>query len=154
MTKDFLSEIERSVRMSSIRSKNTTPEIRFRRQLFRVGLRYGLHSINLPGHPDIVLRSKRIVIQIRGCFWHQHLCRDGHIPKTKRDYWAPKLARNVARDLANDAALRALGWHVIIVWECEIRSKIKLIGKSSEVIDEIQQIAASLSRLSQQKFHS
>lgn len=112
--------------MSAIRSKNTKPELRLRKALFSYGLRYRLHVRELSGIPDIVFHKYRVAIQVRGCFWHQHSCRDGHIPQSRRSYWGPKLRGNILRDKKNDAALKAKGWKLIIVWECQIRSHQKL----------------------------
>ena len=104
--------------MAKIRSKDTGPEMRIRRGLHRIGYRYKLHDKKLPGKPDIVLPRYRTVIQVRGCFWHGHDCINGHIPKTRKIYWEPKLKRNIERDIENDRKLEALGWKVIVVWEC------------------------------------
>jgi DNA mismatch endonuclease Vsr len=108
--------------MSAIRGRDTAPEMVVRRLLHRLGYRYRLHRHDLPGRPDIVLVSRRIVVDVRGCFWHRHAdpcCRNATLPKTRREWWEAKLNRNVERDLANEAALRALGWNVLVVWECE-----------------------------------
>jgi DNA mismatch endonuclease, patch repair protein len=113
----------RSKNMRAIRSKNTLPEIKVRRALFAAGLRFRLHERSLPGTPDIVLSSRRTLVDVRGCFWHQHSCRDGHVPKTGKHYWRPKLKRNVARDIENDKCLRELGWKVEVIWACEVDSQ-------------------------------
>jgi DNA mismatch endonuclease, patch repair protein len=87
-----------------------------------MGHRFRLHRRDLPGRPDIVLPRHRLVIQVHGCFWHQHGdCKLANVPRTRPDYWLPKLARNVERDAASAAALLALGWHVATIWECEVR---------------------------------
>lgn len=106
--------------MSRIPSRDTRPEIAVRSLLHRLGFCFRLHVATLPGRPDIVLPRLRTVVFVHGCFWHQHEgCIDCSKPATRTAYWAPKLARNVARDAAHRAALHALGWKVIIVWECE-----------------------------------
>lgn len=111
----------RSALMARIRHKDTGPELIVRSRLHRLGYRYRLHRKDLPGKPDIVLASRRVVIFVHGCFWHQHEgCRVSHIPKTRVDYWLPKLRKNVERDQAHRARLEALGWAVHVIWECEI----------------------------------
>jgi len=113
---------ERSANMSRIRSKDTKPEMLVRKALHRLGFRFRLHVRELPGHPDIVLPKYRMVIQVKGCFWHGHTCPDGRLPKSNRDYWVPKLHANQRRDVANDRKLRRLGWSVRNLWECRVCS--------------------------------
>lgn len=89
-----------------------------------MGYRFRLHVASLPGKPDLVFRRLMKIIEVRGCFWHQHPgCIDSHTPKTRRAYWGPKLERNRARDTANMRALRKLGWRVLIVWECQVETE-------------------------------
>jgi len=123
---DILSKRARSRRMAAIRSKNTTPEVRLRHALFANGFRYRLHSRSLPGAPDLVFAKHCAVVNVRGCFWHQHTCRDGHIPRSRKTYWEPKLLGNTKRDLQNSRNLRRLGWRELVVWECQVRSNRKL----------------------------
>jgi DNA mismatch endonuclease, patch repair protein len=86
-----------------------------------MGYRFRLHCQNLPGKPDLVLSKLKKIIEVRGCFWHQHRgCIDSHIPKSRKDYWAPKLTKNKQRDSTNLRKLRNLGWRVLVVWECEV----------------------------------
>jgi DNA mismatch endonuclease (patch repair protein) len=107
--------------MRAVKSKNTKPEITLRRLVHRLGYRYRLHGRHLPGTPDLVFTNRRKVICVHGCFWHGHSCARGRRqPKANGDYWRAKIARNVARDAANRAALDALGWSVLEVWECEL----------------------------------
>lgn len=107
--------------MSRIRSQDTRPELLLRSALFRRGLRFRLHRRRLPGTPDIVFVSKKLAIQVRGCFWHQHPgCPHCRIPDSNRDYWEPKLLRTVERDRKNDRKLIELGWDLVVVWECEL----------------------------------
>jgi DNA mismatch endonuclease (patch repair protein) len=113
---------ERSANMARIRSKDTKPEMLVRRALHGLGFRFRLHVRGLPGHPDIVLPKFKTVIQVKGCFWHGHTCRDGRLPKSNRDYWVPKLTQNRKRDCSNDRKLRDLGWSVRNLWECRICS--------------------------------
>lgn len=110
--------------MRRIRSTDMKPELVVRSLLHRLGYRYRLHCKELPGKPDIVFRSRQAVIFVHGCFWHQHSdpnCSYAHVPKSNTSYWKPKLERNQARDLENEAALIALGWRVLVIWECQIK---------------------------------
>ena len=110
--------------MSRIRSKNTKPEQITRKILTAMGYRYRLHVKTLPGKPDIVIRKYDAVIFIHGCFWHLHNdCRDGTIPKTRKEYWQTKLLRNKERDVQHIRELKKKGWKVLRLWECEIEKK-------------------------------
>jgi DNA mismatch endonuclease (patch repair protein) len=112
----------RSYTMSRIRSKNTKPELILRSELFKRNLRYRIHRKNLPGNPDIVFSKCKLVIFVNGCFWHMHSqCKDGKIPKSRIEYWKPKLMGNVSRNRVNYEKLVKLGWEVIVIWECEIK---------------------------------
>lgn len=113
--------ISRSENMRRIRSFDTKPELLVRRMLWTMGYRYRLHRVDLPGKPDIVFPSKKKIIFIHGCFWHQHgdTCPDSHLPKSNQNYWLQKLRRNQTRDQDVLRALSAAGWNVLVVWECE-----------------------------------
>jgi DNA mismatch endonuclease (patch repair protein) len=107
--------------MSRIRSSDTRPEMQVRRLLHGLGYRYVLHRRDLPGVPDLVFPSRRKIVFVQGCFWHQHKgCADGRIPKSRVRYWKPKLQRNVERDRRNISKLRRDRWSVMLVWECDI----------------------------------
>ena len=109
-------------RMRRIRKIDTKPEMIVRRLLHAMGYRYRLHQSDLPGSPDIVLARHRKVIFVHGCFWHRHDCADGRkLPRSKPEYWAPKLERNRRRDEASSVLLHELGWRVLVLWECEIK---------------------------------
>jgi DNA mismatch endonuclease (patch repair protein) len=101
-----------------------------RRLVHARGYRFRLHSPKLPGKPDLAFPSLRKIIEVRGCFWHRHEgCVDSHIPKSRRGYWLPKLRRNQQRDKENLARLRALGWRVLVVWECEVANLQRLSAR-------------------------
>lgn len=117
---DHLSKEERRAHMRRIRKVDTKPELRVRRAAHAAGLRFRLHRSELPGSPDLVFPSRRIALFVHGCFWHQHDgCRLSRQPKSRLEYWLPKLRRNRERDREAATALTALGWRVMIVWECE-----------------------------------
>ena len=121
---DVLTPEQRHKNMSRIRGQDTKPEEIVRKYLFSKGFRYRKNDRRYPGKPDIVLPKYRVVIFINGCFWHQHAgCRYASIPKSRQDFWLPKLRGNVERDQQNIDALTKSGWRVIVVWECEIRLK-------------------------------
>lgn len=126
---DPLSVEERSLRMSKIRGKNTGPELQVRKALFKLGYRYKLHDSRLPGRPDLVFPKRHKVIFVHGCFWHLHSCGNYSIPKTRQSFWLPKLRANVTRDRRNQRALRAMGWGVATVWECQLRDVPRLIRR-------------------------
>lgn len=107
--------------MSRIRGKDTAPELIVRRLLHRLGYRFRLHRKDLPGTPDIVLPGRRIAIFVHGCFWHAHGCKIGRPPKSRPEFWEPKLRRNRERDAENTDALARRGWTVLTVWQCETR---------------------------------
>lgn len=109
--------------MSGIRGKDTRPEIIVRQALHRAGFRFRLHRKDLPGKPDIVLPKYHTVIFVHGCFWHGHGCRYFKVPKTRTDFWLDKIMANAKRDRLQEDALRAAGWTVFTVWECDIRDK-------------------------------
>lgn len=121
---DNLTHDQRSKNMSHIKSKNTSLEILVRKRLFSDGFRYRINVSKLPGKPDIVLPKYHTVIFVNGCFWHRHNCKKATIPKTNTDFWTTKFERNVKNDELNYSLLRNLGWHVIVVWECEIESDL------------------------------
>ena len=119
---DRLSTAERSALMARIRGTNTKPEVLVRSALHRAGFRFRLHGAALPGRPDIVLPRHRTVVFVHGCFWHRHGCRLSSEPATRRAFWREKFARNRARDQRTARALRNLGWRVVTVWECSLRT--------------------------------
>ena len=133
---DKISKAQRSANMCAVRCRNTRPEIRVRQVVHRLGYRFRLHRADLPGKPDIVFPSRQMAIFVHGCFWHQHKrCRRATVPKSNHDFWNPKLARNVARDAEQCAAIRKRGWRVLIVWECEIENKRQLVTKLGRFLE-------------------
>ena len=135
---DVLTPEQRRLNMSRNRGSNTAPELAVRKLLRELGCTgYRLHLTDLPGRPDIVFRRCRRVIFVHGCFWHLHSsCREGRIPFTRSEYWAPKLNRNQSRDANHLNALRAAGWQVLIVWECEIRDLDPLKDRIRRFLEE------------------
>jgi DNA mismatch endonuclease (patch repair protein) len=132
---DHLTKKERSWNMSRIRSRDTAPEKIVRKILTELGLRYRLHVKQLPGNPDIIIKKNKTAIFINGCFWHQHKgCKRKTMPKGNRNYWKPKLKRNVAKQEADIKELRKDDWKVGIVWECEARSEAKLKKKLQKIL--------------------
>jgi DNA mismatch endonuclease, patch repair protein len=126
---DTISADRRSENMRRIRSKGMKPEMVVRQLAYGMGYRYRLHSPKLPGKPDLVFPRLKKIIEVRGCFWHQHGgCIDSHVPKSRTEYWRPKLQRNQRRDIENTQMLRDLGFRVLVLWECEI-TKDKGIAK-------------------------
>lgn len=135
---DIVSEKRRSEIMGRIRSKGTKPEMTVRRLLHAMRYRYRVHTPGLPGKPDLVFQRRRKVIEVRGCFWHQHEdagCGIARRPKSNRDYWLPKLERNVERDAEHEEELRALGWDVLVVWECEVLAGSEFLARVVEFLE-------------------
>ncbi len=115
-----ISKDKRSKMMAAIHSRDTKPELMVRKYLWRLGFRYRLNQNRLPGHPDIVLRKYHTCIFVNGCFWHGHDCEDFRMPKTNVEFWEKKIRRNQERDKEEQRKLAKMGWHVIVVWECEL----------------------------------
>lgn len=124
--------------MSRIRSTNTSPEVALRRELHAMGFRFRLHRKDLPGKPDIVLPRYRTAIFVHGCFWHRHDgCKVATTPKSNTGFWQEKFDRNVARDARSEELLKAQGWAVIVVWECELGSRRKAVEAALKVANEV-----------------
>lgn len=137
---DNRSSESRSALMSSIGGKNTKPELVIRKYLHSKGYRYRLHQTNLPGSPDLVLKKYKTVIFINGCFWHGHNCSQGKIPKTKVEYWENKIAHNKKRDNKNYEKLLELGWNILVIWGCRLRSYKRQTIVLSEILKTLDQI--------------
>lgn len=136
---DSLSPAERSERMSRIKGKNTKPELVVRSLIHRMGYRYRLHGKGLPGRPDLVFASKRKVIFVHGCFWHRHEgCHLARLPKSRLDFWQPKLEANAERDKEVERRLAELGWKVLIIWECEVKEEAVLVSRVRAFLDDTE----------------
>ena len=145
---DRLSTQQRHHCMSRIRGKNTKPEILVRKGLHARGFRFRLHNNKLPGSPDIVLPKYGVAIMVNGCFWHGHKgCRYATKPESNVEFWETKIARNRHRDEVTNAHLEALGWHVITVWECELRGESILASRLDELAEEIREAGVAKSKL-------
>jgi DNA mismatch endonuclease (patch repair protein) len=122
--------------MARVRSKNSRPEMLVRKLVFALGYRYRLHAKDLPGHPDLVFRTRRKVIFVHGCFWHRHgNCALARMPKSRRDFWQPKLEGNKQRDKRTRKALNKDGWKVLTIWECQIKKIERLESTLRRFLD-------------------
>lgn len=118
--------------MARIRGRDSKPEMVVRRLVHSMGFRYRLHDRGLPGTPDLTFPSRRKAIFVHGCFWHRHSepdCKLARLPKSRLDFWQPKLQGNRERDLRHQSELEALGWRILIVWECQMRDREQLKNK-------------------------
>ena len=123
---DILSKTQRSKNMSAIHSKNTKPEVYFRKQLFARGYRYRIADNKVFGHPDIFCRKYNTAIFIHGCFWHRHKgCKYAYTPKSHVEFWQKKFNNNVRRDAVVKEELQKCGVKCVIVWECTIKQMLK-----------------------------
>lgn len=134
---DILTPEQRSERMSRVRGRDTKPEMLVRCLTHGKGYRYRLHRRGLPGSPDLVFPSRMKVIFVHGCFWHQHLdsgCKLARRPKSKLDFWGPKLETNRERDERNLDLLAELGWGVLVIWECQTKNRAELQARIEEFL--------------------
>ncbi len=120
---DRLTIEQRSNLMRRVRGKDTAPELLVRRLAHAAGFRFRLHRKDLPGNPDLCFPTRHKVIFVHGCFWHGHGCKIGRLPKSRLEFWQPKIARNRERDTAAVAALATLGWRVFTVWQCQTKDR-------------------------------
>ena len=149
---DKLTPQQRSHCMSRIRGKDTKPEILVRKELHARGFRFRLQDRKLPGRPDIVLPKYGVAIMVNGCFWHGHKgCRYATKPKSNVEFWQSKIQRNQHRDEVTSSHLEALGWHVITIWECELRSADALQSRLDVLADEIRNAGRAKDERSQQQ---
>lgn len=130
---DCFTKEKRSENMSRIRSKGTQPEKKTIKWFEDKGYSLEINKKNLPGKPDIAISEQKLIIFVHGCFWHHHKnCKYATLPKTNKKYWIPKIKNNIKRDKSNARKLRKKGWHVIIVWECQIKEDIDKYLKKIE----------------------
>ncbi len=133
---DKLSAEKRSWNMSRIKGRDTKPEIAVRSLLHRMGYRFRLQRKDLPGKPDIVLPKYKTAIFVHGCFWHAHGCKDSGIPKANTEFWQKKLADNVQRDARKQQELQDSGWHVLVIWECQLKHPLELAELLQEALNK------------------
>ena len=135
---DSLTPDQRSERMGRVRNKDTKPEKRVRSLIFSLGYRYRLHDGKLPGKPDLVFPGRRKVVFVHGCFWHRHgeHCALTRWPKSKLEFWQPKLEANAVRDRDNLRKLGEMGWEVLVLWECELRNEAELTRRVRAFLGE------------------
>jgi len=131
--------------MQAVRSKNTGPELQVRKLIHNLGFRFSLHRRDLPGSPDIVLSSLRTAVFVHGCYWHGHQCAKGKLPKSNVSYWSAKIVANRLRDEANRKALRAMDWHAVTVWQCELKAEGKLRVRLRKALSERRKIRSTFS---------
>lgn len=129
---------QRHYNMSQIKSKNTKSEDFVRKYLFAQGFRFRKNDKRYVGHPDIVLPKYKTAIFINGCFWHMHDCKDFVLPKSNLEYWIPKLERNKKRDELNINLLQSDGWHVIVIWECELKTASDRKARMEQLVKELK----------------
>ena len=142
---DVLTPAQRSYNMSRIRGAHTVPELRVRKVLHGMGLRYRLHGKGLPGKPDLVFAGARAVLFVHGCFWHMHRCKYGKpVPATNRSFWAEKRRSNVERDKRNRAALKKDGWRVFEIWECQTRHEEVIRARLDPLIRLLKENGAGI----------
>jgi DNA mismatch endonuclease (patch repair protein) len=132
---DRLSPQRRSYLMQQVKQRDTGPEKLVRSLLHRLGYRFRLHRKDLPGTPDIVLPARHVAIFVHGCFWHGHGCSIGKAPKSRLEYWGPKIEGNQERDRRKSAELAAQGWRVEEVWQCELRDMDALENRLKEILE-------------------
>lgn len=133
---DTLTPGQRSARMALVHAKDTKPELAVRRLTHGLGYRYRLHRRDLPGTPDLVFPGRGKIILVHGCFWHRHMdCALARLPKSRMDFWLPKLTANAERDARNLRALRRLGWSVMTIWECQARDTARLARRIRRHLD-------------------
>ena len=115
--------------MSGVRHKNTRPELALRRLAHGMGYRYRLHGKGLPGKPDLVFSKRRAAVFVHGCFWHGHGCAQDRPPRSRLDFWLPKLSANRKRDERNQRLLEEAGWRVLTLWECELGDDVAVTAR-------------------------
>lgn len=136
---DIVTPQQRSKNMAAIRSKNTKPEVYFRKLLFARGYRYGLNSKNVPGHPDLYLRKYNTAIFVHGCFWHRHEgCKYAYMPKSRVEFWTKKFEANQRRDKIVKQELSDRHIKYAVIWECTIKRMKKDCQERERVLDQLE----------------
>jgi DNA mismatch endonuclease (patch repair protein) len=136
---DTLTKEQRSLRMASVKSRDTSPELLVRRMIHAMGFRFRLHARDLPGQPDIVLPRHRKIVFVHGCFWHRHGatgCSLARLPKSRLGFWRRKLEANRQRDERVLRKLRRGGWKILVVWECQLRDKERTENRLKSFLGE------------------
>jgi DNA mismatch endonuclease (patch repair protein) len=133
---DTRTPMQRSAIMRAVGQKHTKPEMIVRRLLHAAGYRFRLHRRDLPGSPDLAFPGRHKAVFVHGCFWHGHGCSKGRLPKSRPEYWGPKIEANISRDARKEAELDALGWDVATVWQCETRNESELLSRLSSFLDQ------------------
>lgn len=136
---DTLTSRQRSERMSRVRGKDTKPEMKVRRLVHAMGYRYRLHRRDLPGTPDLVFPARKKVLYVHGCYWHRHpdpACKLARLPKSRLEFWLPKLDANAERDRRNQEKIKDIGWRCLVVWECELKDEAFLQNKIQAFLDD------------------
>ncbi|WP_324187666.1 very short patch repair endonuclease [Sphingopyxis solisilvae] len=153
MLVDRLTPERRSWLMSRVGSKNTSPEMRVRRLAHSMGLRFRLHRKDLPGNPDLAFPKYGAVLFVHGCFWHRHPgCRKASTPKSRTEFWDAKFVSNVKRDRRNEDALRAQGWRVFTIWECEAKSDEEIHAVLSQIpLSDRKEVAKREARIKKRR---
>jgi DNA mismatch endonuclease (patch repair protein) len=135
LSTDVFTKTERSAVMRRVKGRDTAPELKLRRLLTRMGLRYRLHRKELPGSPDVAFIGRKTALFVHGCFWHGHDCKRGaRQPKANADYWIAKIERNRVRDIVNLEKLKAMGWRPVVVWECELKDQADVEEKLAAIL--------------------
>ena len=140
---DTLTPTERSARMARVRGKDTRPEMLVRRISHGCSYRYRLHRADLPGKPDLAFIGRRKAIFVHGCFWHRHpdpACKLARLPKSREDFWLPKLEANRSRDLKNQDLLAALGWSTLVLWECQLKDEAAVRRRLTDFLGDAHAI--------------
>jgi len=132
---DIYSKVKRSEIMSHVKNKGTQPEEKVANMLHALRVQYRRNAKSLPGEPDFVVFSAKIVIFVHGCFWHNHSnCNRANLPRTNRRFWKTKIENNKKRDRRIARLLRKQGWHVIIIWQCSLRDPDKVLNRMKRIL--------------------
>ncbi|MEP4094587.1 DNA mismatch endonuclease Vsr [Reichenbachiella sp.] len=137
---DIYSKKKRSEIMSKISGKETKPEIVVRKYLHSNGFRFRKNDKRLPGKPDILLPKYKTAILVHGCFWHGHECKAGKLPETRKEFWINKISSTKKRDLRNIKQLKELGWIVIVIWQCEVKTKANQEMRLPQLVKQLKSL--------------